>query len=485
MVLEVGVEPRAAVLVGAQEPTVGVPQVAEDELGARDRRLDVVRAAQHGAGVGQRGDGERVPGGQPLVVEAGADAALARLPQAPADLRARRGLGSAGLEDVGPLEIPALGGSEVGDRLVREVTELGAELVERPHVVATLDALGVGVQRAGESTLGAAQLAQDEVQRLLAGAAQDRVAADLEPVQVGAGEQRVVVEHLLEVGHGPRGIDGVPGEPAAHLVVDASGGHRLQRVQRHLRLPAPQQQVDDGGGRELRRITPAAVDRVVAAAQVAHGGGESAAVDRLGRGRQTRATGQLRHDPPASGADLVPPVLPGVGDRLEDHVPAREAPALLRREVRPSVEGHLVGGDERVEGPATVSRHGLHGVHVDRVDVGALLAIHLDAHEVAVHVRGDLGVLEGLALHDVAPVAGGVADAEQDRLVFRLRAPEGFLPPRMPVHRVVGVLEEVGAGGLDQPVRVLGDGGGLGHGGLRGVRSGERRVKQRVTFSLS
>ena len=32
-----------------------------------------------------------------------------------------------------------------------------------------------------------------------------------------------------------------------------------------------------------------------------------------------------------------------------------------------------------------MSRHGLHGVHVDRVDVGALLAIHLHAHEAAIH----------------------------------------------------------------------------------------------------
>ena len=59
---------------------------------------------------------------------------------------------------------------------------------------------------------------------------------------------------------------------------------------------------------------------------------------------------------------------------------------------------------------------------VDRVDVGALLAVDLDAHEVLVHQRGGLGVLERLALHDVAPVARRVADRDEQRPVLVARA---------------------------------------------------------------
>ena len=65
-------------------------------------------------------------------------------------------------------------------------------------------------------------------------------------------------------------------------------------------------------------------------------------------------------------------------------------------------------------------------VHVDRVEVGPLLAIDLDADEALVHQRGGRLVLERLVLHHVAPVAGGVADREQDRHVLaraRARAP--------------------------------------------------------------
>src|SRR5204863_5116064 len=101
-----------------------------------------------------------------------------------ADLVARRRLGPAGLEHVGPFEVPPLGCSEVGDRVVRQITQLDSELVERPHVVPALDPLGVRIQRRGEAALRTAQLAQYEVERLLARAAQGGIAADEEPAQV-------------------------------------------------------------------------------------------------------------------------------------------------------------------------------------------------------------------------------------------------------------------------------------------------------------
>ena len=54
-------------------------------------------------------------------------------------------------------------------------------------------------------------------------------------------------------------------------------------------------------------------------------------------------------------------------------------------------------------------------------------------------------VLERLALHHVAPVAGGVADAEEDGLVLGAGLLQGLRPPGVPVHRVVGVLQQVRA----------------------------------------
>ena len=116
-----------------------------------------------------------------------------------------------------------------------------------------------------------------------------------------------------------------------------------------------------------------------------------------------------------------------------------------RRVVGAGVERHAVGRQERVQRPAAVAGHRLHRVHVDRVDVRALLAVDLHAHEVLVHQRRDLRVLEGLALHHVAPVAGRVADRDDQRLVLRAGARERLLAPRVPVDGVLRVLEQVRA----------------------------------------
>jgi hypothetical protein len=99
-----------------------------------------------------------------------------------------------------------------------------------------------------------------------------------------------------------------------------------------------------------------------------------------------------------------------------------------------------------------VAEHRLRGAHVDRVDVGALLAVDLHRHEVLVQEGGGDGVLEGLVLHHVAPVAGRVADGEEDRPVLTSRPLERLVAPGVPVDGVVGVLEEVGARLLGETV---------------------------------
>ena len=113
------------------------------------------------------------------------------------------------------------------------------------------------------------------------------------------------------------------------------------------------------------------------------------------------------------------------------------------REVRAAVEGLQLGRQPHAHRPAARARRGLHERHVHPIHVGALLAIHLDRDELAIEHGGDLVVLERLVLHDVAPVARRVADRQEDRLVLQPRASERLVAPRIPVHRVVRVLQEV------------------------------------------
>ena len=97
---------------------------------AAARGVEVVVAPEDRARIGQRGDHQGVPGGEALVVEAGAHALRANGEQGRADARALLlgWLGPPRLEDVGALEVAALGRAEPRDRRVGVVAQRRAQL---------------------------------------------------------------------------------------------------------------------------------------------------------------------------------------------------------------------------------------------------------------------------------------------------------------------------------------------------------------------
>ena len=183
----------------------------------------------------------------------------------------------------------------------------------------------------------------------------------------------------------------------------------------------------------------------------------AAASSRLGvgigvAGVQARLVHEPLDEPPAGRLDLGSLLAPRPLDAFE-HLPERRHPvARLVGEVGPAVERPAVGRQEDRHRPAPATGHRLDRGHVDLVEVGPLLAIHLDRDEVVVQVAGGRFVLERLALHDVAPMARRIADAQEDRPVEQLRPGQRVRPPRRPVDRVVRVLEEVRAGLCREPV---------------------------------
>ncbi len=294
-----------------------------------------------------------------------------------------------------------------------------------------------------------------------------RVAGHQPGASVELQELRVVVEHLLEVGDVPGLVGGVAGEPPAELVVDAPLRHPIQGDHHHLervRLFAhrpPKEELERHGLRELGRRTEPTPSAVEGTTERCHG----LAGDLLGQGpvggrELPRTCDRLRH-PARLHDELVTPLAPGVGDPLQYLSERRHAVGRLRWEVGARVEGTSVGGEERGQRPSSVAVHGLHRVHVDPVEVGPLLAVDLDRDEAGVHERRRGRVFEGLALHDVTPVAGRVSDRQEDGFVIVPGARERLLAPGVPVHRVVRVLEEVGARFSREVVRrSLGHGSG-------------------------
>jgi len=330
------------------------------------------------------------------------------------------------------------------------VAEHLTELLRRPDEEAALDPAAVGVLRGGEAAAGQPHLAQRVVEHVGGGPPPALLAAELPGVQVHGSQLGVVVEHLLEVGHGPLSVDGVAVEAAADLVVDAAARHPVEgdlggvpegRVPGR---PIPsQQQVEGGRVRELRRPAEAAVALVGVLDQLPAGLVE--------RRRAQLALGQARRRQRL--AELLPGLVDGLallavglGDGAQDAREAAHLHAVVGGEVGAAEEGHAAGGEEDGHRPSALAGERDHRLHVDAVDVRALLAVDLDVHEELVLDGRDLGVLEGLVGHHVAPVTGAVADAEQHRLVEPPRLLEGLVAPRPPVDGVVAVLEQVGAG---------------------------------------
>jgi hypothetical protein len=79
--------------------------------------------------------------------------------------------------------------------------------------------------------------------------------------------------------------------------------------------------------------------------------------------------------------------------------------------------------------------------HVGGVQVGTFLPVDLNADEGFVEELCHFLILEAFLLHNMAPVACGVAYTKENGFVFKLGFVESLLTPRIPIDRVVSMLE--------------------------------------------
>ena len=207
------------------------------------------------------------------------------------------------------------------------------------------------------------------------------------------------------MGDEPDLVDGVAVEAAGEMVVDSALGHAAEGEREVLaggrrvggvRIKSlAEDQLEVGGLGELGRAAEAAV-LLVAALQQLRGG---AAAD-CGGGFARLLRGQFDAQVEVLGElvglllDLRALLAPGARDAAQHIGPAGHPGAPLRGEVGAAEKGPAIGRAEDVERPAAVPVDQLDRLHVDVVDVGALLAIDFDAHNELVLQGGDLRVLE-------------------------------------------------------------------------------------------
>ena len=139
-----------------------------------------------------------------------------------------------------------------------------------------------------------------------------------------------------------------------------------------------------------------------------------------------------------SGGQQTAPIFPPQARRL-----LQQGQQRLSGEVRPRPEGLLLRREQHRQRPSAGACHSHAGGHIDRVHIRALLPVDFDRDKIPVDRLRHRLVRKGLMGHDVAPVAGGVADAEEHRLVLLPCGLECLAPPGPPVHGIFPVLEQI------------------------------------------
>ena len=409
------------VACGAPQGAVGSEQHMPCEPGDATGRVEVVTPCQNAARLREGLEQQPVPGCQLLLVSRGPHPRPARIEQCRAGASNDIGLGRGADDSKDAATLPVTAWCDVPvvhhrvdlRRGQPRLAEERPELPIGPDVETPFLALAVGVQRRREPAVGGRQLPEHEIERRLDDGAVPLLTGRPIRLEVGVRQLGVVVEHLLEVRDEPVRIGAVTGEAATKLVVDSAVGHRVERHRHHTKrlgipaaVPRQQEELERHGRRKFGSATEAAVHGIETSRQATDRSIQLVTLRVPAARRKGKLLLEVARQHSGLGRDLVTACAVGLRDAGKDPREARQSVAIGRREVGPAVERLQVRRQEHVHGPAARPGHGLYRGHVDLIEVRALLAIHLDRYEVAVHELGDRRILERLPLHDMAPVAG-------------------------------------------------------------------------------
>ena len=331
------------------------------------------------------------------------------------------------------------------------------DLVPRPDVEFAFDALAVGVEARAERAARSGHLALDPANRLPRARAKQFVARFMMRKRQHFENLRIVVEHFFKVRHEPAIIRRIARIAAAEMIVDAALRHMLQR-EAHAgpvgRFPEPSarapQKFEDRRVGKFRRALEAAIDAIHRLQQMRRN---------LVRKRQRKLAraGAMRiglRQPRANGLDIFRDAVRLGAERVLHRAKhadeGRAAVLVLLRKICPAPERLACRRKEHRHRPAAALAERVQRRHIDMVDIGPLLAIDLDVDEELVHHRRGRLVLEALMRHHMAPVAGRVADRQQDRFALGLRVAQRGLAPHPPMDGIIRVLQQIRARGVFQ-----------------------------------
>ena len=483
------VERRLALEIGAFQLTARAHFLPHEFSGVQRRRL-IALAAEGFCAFRESGDHHAVPGGNDFLIAMRRFAFASRFrqpfahgieplvecAQAHAELFCLLAGGEGQMQhartafEIAFKAHAERGSGEISLILAQRVFQLGL----RPHIKDAFLALAIGIARGIKSALRRRHVVQHIIQRAPRTGGEIFLSRQTVCAHQRLGYQRLVVEHLFEMRHQPFLVHRIAVKAAPGLVLDAAVEHSVQSgdggVERVFIAVFLGQAQQEQQGRFLGKFGRAAkaakyhveILHQFAAGALEHLRGNLRRLDAPGHD-VVDAIGQLVRVLP-QGIPLAQPVSRDLGQQR-----AKRAGRIICA----GVKRLFVRRQKHRIGPAASAGDELGREHIGLVHVRAALAVDLDGNEAGIENFGDFVILKALARHHMAPVAGGIAHRQEDRLVLLFRLGERRIAPGVPFDRIVGVLAQIGRGFVQQPVRPGARARGLAHG--EGLGQGEEK----------
>src|SRR5690606_20101452 len=226
---------------------------------------------------------------------------------------------------------------------------------------------------------------------------------------------------FFEMRHEPMAVNRITRKASPDMVVNPAEAHSAQSVKNgscnavvSSAHSGPPQQVGHGGVWKLGRRADASVNRIDQCLELASGLGNDLRWQSAGQRCRSYKTLQQGHSVNVYAVSVAAVDVVNCHQYVDK---ARPTPTRLLREVGAAPERFAGWSEEHCQRPAALLPKCMKSRHIDLVDVRSFLPVDFDVDEMLVHDCSDGRILEALVGHDVAPVAGGIANGEQDRFV--------------------------------------------------------------------
>ena len=307
-------------------------------------------------------------------------------------------------------------------------------------VVFSLHSLTVGILPAVKAALRRLQLTQQITGRAICYIRIRGILCLFACLTVGKHQQRIVIEHLFKVRDKPLAVGGIARKTAADLIEDTAARHGGQRGFHHIPFSVCHKKQQIMRRRKFRCRTKTAPFCIKTAAQGAIGAVQKSFV---GMGGFFACLPQKIRDPFACLQQALPVIFPQPDHLLQQLQQSRLTVAAVLGKICAGKERFLLRCEQYGHRPAAGACHRLADSHIHCVNVGPLLPVHLDAYKMFVELCRHLLIFKGFVGHYMTPMASGVAYAEKNGFVLAFGPRKRLVAPRIPIHRIVLVLQQV------------------------------------------